>query len=966
MDGETAVGDWRLEPTVHLAFLAEASALLEESLDYEATVKAVAHLAVPLLADACAVDLLDPDDGRPVRLVSVPAGMNERDPGGSLVTLPLKVGTRTLGALCLQNASPRLVLPRDLPFLEKLASQIAAAIDHGRQLRAANEARAEAESRALDYRVICEIIPQLIWTATPDGPLDYVNSRVVDYFKRPASEILGNGWEALLHPDDLPDTRKRWEHALETGEAYELEFRLRRGVDGAYLWHLCRALPLRDRAGRVVRWVGACTDIDEKKRTESERERLLAVEHGARKAAQESERNYRLLAETMPQIVWAASPDGMIDYLNKRTCDFTGRTQEELIGAAWLNGIHADDREATVANWMGVVRSEAPTYEAEFRIRRFDGLYRWHLSRAVPLRAADGHVLRWLGTCTDIEDQKRTAARLNLLAGASSILASSLEYETTLAAVAKLAVPVLADWCLVDLVNERGVLERVAVAHADPTQGKLAAAIKRNEPGTSTGSPVARAFKTCSPVLLPEFTVEMLQGPASSAKVLALVEAMAPRSCLAVPLVARGRTLGVVSHFFNACSGRHHSEEDLALASEVAQRMAIAVDNALLYRRAEEASRIKDEFLSTVSHELRTPLTAILGWLQLLRRGLSAERRDHALEVVERNALAQARLIEDLLDVSRILSGKLRLEVGPVDVSAAVEAALESIRPAAEAKGLELSLRFDLQECNILGDANRIQQIIWNLLTNAVKFTPSGGHINVDARRDDSFIEISVRDDGAGIAPEFLPYVFERFRQAEASTNRRYGGLGLGLAIVRHLVELHGGAVSVDSKGIGCGSVFVVRLPLLPVARNPLGRPSGGMASRFQPLQLVGKKVVIVEDELDVSELIAVELEHCHAEVYCAASTPEALALIERERPDAIVADIGLPGEDGYSFIRRLRQLPREEGGAIPAVALTAYARSEDRDRALAAGFQMHLAKPAGLGELTVALASLLSRHNHG
>jgi PAS domain S-box-containing protein len=963
MERELAGGDSHLDPSARCAFLARASALLEEPLGYEASVAAVAQLAVPLLADACAVDLLNPDDGRPVRLVSVPAGQIGPSRGGSLVTLPLKLGTRVLGALLLQAVSPRLALPRDLPFLENLAWLIASAIDHGRRLRAANEARAEAESRALDYRVICEVIPQQIWTATADGQLDYVNSRVVDYFERPAAQILGDGWQALVHSDDLPDCLKRWQHALATGEAYELEFRLRRGADAAYLWHLCRALPLRDRAGRIVRWVGAATDIDEKKRTEGEREKLLAVEHGARKAAQESERNYRLLAETMPQIVWAASPDGMIDYLNQRTCDFTGRSLEELLGAEWLNGIHPDDREATLANWMGVVRAEAPSYEAEFRIRRFDGLYRWHLSRAVPLRAEDGRVLRWLGTCTDIEDQKRTAARLNLLAGASSILASSLEYETTLAAVAKLAVPVLADWCLVDLVNEHGVLERMAVAHADPTQGKLAAAIKHQSPGMSAGSPVRRAFATCSPVLLPQFTVEMLHGPATSAERLAIVKAMGPRSCLAVPLVARGRTLGVVSHFFNACSGRRHSEEDLALATEVAQRMAIAVDNALLYRRAEEASRIKDDFLATISHELRTPLTAILGWLQLLRRGLSVERQAHALEVVERNALSQARIVEDLIDVSRILSGKLRLEVGPVDLGAAVEAALESIRPAAEAKGLQLSLR--LQEGTILGDASRIQQMIWNLLTNAVKFTPSGGHIDVDARRDNGSIEISVRDDGAGIAPEFLPYVFERFRQAEASSNRRYGGLGLGLSIVRHLVELHGGSVSVDSMGIGRGSVFTVRLPLSQVARNPLRRVSGERVSAAPPTELVGKKVVVLEDEADVSELIAVELERCQAEVRCAASTPEALALVERELPDVIVADIGLPGEDGYSFIRRLRQLPQEEGGAIPAIALTAYARGEDRARALMAGFQMHLAKPAPLGELTAALASLLPHPAH-
>ncbi|HEX8561036.1 MAG TPA: PAS domain S-box protein [Pyrinomonadaceae bacterium] len=384
---------------------------------------------------------------------------------------------------------------------------------------------------------------------------------------------------------------------------------------------------------------------------------------------------------------------------------------------------------------------------------------------------------------------------------------------------------------------------------------------------------------------------------------------------------------------------------------------------------AEQANRVKDEFLATVSHELRTPLTAILGWAHLLRGGeLQDEGAARALETIERNARAQAQLIDDLLDVSRIVTGQLRLDVAPVSPHSFIDAAVEAVRPAAEAKGVRLQKVMDTGVETVMGDPARLQQVMWNLLTNAVKFTPRGGRVQVRLERVNSHVEIAVADTGTGIPPEFLPHVFERFRQADQRTTRRHGGLGLGLAIVRHLAELHGGAVRADSAGEGAGSTFTVTLPVAPVHRRAeagaSARPSARDVAHAHecPERLDGLRVLVVDDEQDARELLAAGLGQCGARVTTASSAREALEALAAQRFDALVSDIGMPGEDGYELIGRVRALPPEAGGMTPAVALTAYARTEDRLRAMRAGFEMHVSKPVELTELIVVVANLARR----
>jgi PAS domain S-box-containing protein len=460
-------------------------------------------------------------------------------------------------------------------------------------------------------------------------------------------------------------------------------------------------------------------------------------------------------------------------------------------------------------------------------------------------------------------------------------------------------------------------------------------------------------------------------------------------SYLAVPIVSRsGEVYGGL--FFGHPEAGVFTERSARIIEGLAAQAAVAMDNARLfdaakraraeaetaaaekerlYRQAQESSRLKDEFLATISHELRTPLTAILGWAHMLRAGqINGESTAKALETIERNARAQGQLIDDLLDVSRIITGKLRIDVRPVDPNSFIESAIEAVQPAAEAKGVRVQKIMDTGAVSVGGDPVRLQQVVWNLLSNAIKFTPRGGRVQVRLERVNSHVEIVVSDTGAGIAPEFLPHVFDRFRQADQRTTRQHGGMGLGLSIVRHLVELHGGSVRAESPGLGEGSTFTVLLPVAPVYQaevaservHPAARdtlPSYECAERLD-----GVRVLVVDDEPDTRELLKAGLGQYGADVSAVASASEALEAMAVATPDLLISDIGMPGVDGYELIRQVRGLSAEKGGKVQAIALTAYARTEDRLQALRAGYQMHVTKPVELAELVAVASSLVQR----
>lgn len=437
------------------------------------------------------------------------------------------------------------------------------------------------------------------------------------------------------------------------------------------------------------------------------------------------------------------------------------------------------------------------------------------------------------------------------------------------------------------------------------------------------------------------------------------------RSYLAVPVkAASGEVLGGL--FFGHSKPGMFTAQHEQLVAGISAWASVALENAKLYRAAQDADRLKDEFLAVLSHELRTPLNAIVGYSRLLRSGmLNDEKAAQGLEALDRNSAALTQIVDDVLDISRIVSGKIRLDVQPVDLPLIVHNAVSTVQPAADAKRVRLQSIVDPKVGPISGDPSRLQQVIWNLLSNAVKFTPKGGRVQIRIERVNSHVEVCVSDTGIGIRPDFLPHVFEKFRQADASLTRQGGGLGLGLSIVRHIVEMHGGSVEATSDGEGKGSTFCVRLPLMIVhdaaVREPREHPRTETLSPLKELgNLKGVRVVAIDDEADALGLLRVVLETAGAEVHTMSSASAALAQLGERKPDVMVVDLGMPEMDGFEFIRRVRASSDPDIRDIPATALTAFARSEDRTKVLESGFEMHLAKPVDPGELVASIATLV------
>ena len=565
-------------------------------------------------------------------------------------------------------------------------------------------------------------------------------------------------------------------------------------------------------------------------------------------------------------------------------------------------------------------------------------------------------------------DAEAVARRFRLLADASATLASSPDYDATIAAVLERTLPELGEWAEVYLARADGSFRRIGPVCVDPDRATVARAVADSRPLANWLRPddaVLQAQLRGDAIVVPELTAAWLTEHLFGADYLALIQEAEPKSLLLAPLVARGRTIGSMM-FVATRAARPYDEADVALARDLGRRAGLAVDNARLYRRAERArteaeaaNQAKDEFLAILSHELRTPLTAILGWTSLVSGGwLDDAQMRRALETIDRNARLQATLIDDLLDVSRIISGKLVIERAAVNLIPTIAAALESVRPLAASKGVEVVQRLDLPAAFVLGDAARLQQVVWNLLSNAIKFTPRGGRVELSLGADDGTVRLTVADTGQGISADFLPHVFDRFRQGQTGTASAYAGLGLGLAIVRYLVERHGGSVQATSPGEGLGAVFTVLLPLSAAAGDLASTVAARATAGSRTDRLRGLAVLLVEDEDDTRSFVATVLSGTGGDVRAARSADEALQIAESFTPDVLLVDIRMPGKDGYTLLRELGA----RGLRAPAIAFTAYAARQDVQRALEAGFQAHLAKPVAPDQLVATVARVAGR----
>jgi PAS domain S-box-containing protein len=791
----------------------------------------------------------------------------------------------------------------------------------------------------------------------------YVNPRAVELLGQPAPAFIGKTMREIF-PDIVGTPIEARVRAAEATSS-AVEFQTVSPASGRWFRH--RVFPSLD--GFSVFF----EDMTDRRNAEEVSLRLAA------------------LVQSSDDAIVGKSLRGIITSWNAGAERLFGYTATEAIGRSVRMIIPADRQAEEDEVLAKLQRGESIDHFETVRVRK-DGILVDISLSVSPVRNAAGQIIGASKIARDITERKHADAlraellaaeqaararaelaerQASILAEASSVLASSLDSATTLRTVSRLIVPTLADWCIIDLVTRDHALERVAVAASDPGTQALLSELQQYAPSLTSQQPGAQVIRDGRAILFPEVTDETLVSTVRDAAHLALMRRLRPRSALAVPLVSRSRIVGALT-LVRATSGQPYDETDVKMAEDVARRAAQAVDNAGLYAEAEEAraqaesaNRTKDVFLAVLSHELRTPMNAVYGWARMLQMGqIDEAATPRAFEAIVRNSHVQLQLIDDLLDMSRIMSGKMRLDIRPVDLPRVLEAALDAVRPAAEAKGLRLQPLIDPNAGPVNGDPDRVQQIVWNLLMNAIKFTPKGGRIQVTLQRVNSHLEIVVSDTGVGINRELLPFIFDRFRQGDSGSTRTQGGLGIGLALVRHLTELHGGTVTGESAGEGQGATFRVRLPLAAVSAEAPGVHPTALAT-IQPYRgpsLRGVRVLVVDDDPDALDLIATILRRAEAEAMPCSSPREALALLHSWKPHVLLSDIEMPGEDGYSLIRKVRALGEPEASRIPAVALTAYGRPEDRVRSLSAGYSMHVPKPVDPVELSVIVANLAGR----
>ena len=831
------------------------------------------------------------------------------------------------------------------------------------QFDARNRAQASLIRNEMNLSDFFENAPVAIHWVDPEGYILRTNPTELKMLGYAREEYVGHHISEF-HTDE--EVVRDILHRLTAGETVHNQEARLLCKDGSIRHVLISANVLWEN-GKFVHTRCLTRDITERVFADQERVHLLAREQAARTYAEAAELRFRDLVNSLDAIVWEADATTFrVTFVSQRALQILGYPVERWLPEPdfWINLIHVEDREKAVSLRRSAIE-EGRDHDMEYRVVASDGRILWMHDVVHIIRDDTGKSRQLRGLMVNMSERKDDEARQRFLAEARPVLASSLDYATTLATVARLTLPELADGCVVDLIDDDGEIQRVAQAHVNPAKESLL----HDLPFGMDAGKIGTVVSTGRPAFYAEIPVSSRLDSDGSETPLDLHEGLhrlreiGARSLISAPLRARGRTLGTITLFYGE-SGRRYRPADLALVEDLARRAALAIDNARLYRAAQEASRIKDEFLATVSHELRTPLNAVFGWTRMLRtRALDSETAAQALETIERNARLQAQIIEDILEVSRIITGKLRLSVGPVELAPILEAAIESVRLAVDAKRIVLDVFLDPQAGLVSGDPERLQQVVWNLLSNAIKFTPEEGRVEVRLMHASPHARILVKDTGKGIPPEFLPFVFDRFRQADSSTGRRFGGLGLGLAIVRHLVELHGGTVSAESSGEGKGATFLVELPEIAHQTAAKDRPRQPRLPAPAPTslpELNGLRVLVVDDDRDARRLFAEMLQHYGASVTTLASASEVLAALHESSWDFLVSDIGMPDIDGYELINRVRGT--DSSRHLPAIALSAYAREEDRKKALATGYQLHLSKPVEPAELAAAIAGLMAK----
>ncbi|MDZ8027140.1 MAG: PAS domain S-box protein [Nostoc sp. DedQUE11] len=878
------------------------------------------------------------------------------------LVIPLMGATRVLGTIWIvSHDEARQFDNEDVRIMTSLADFTTAAL-HSIHLRQTAEAALQREQaarqetqatrQALDESAqravdILESITDAFVCVDREWRITYANHEAGRLTNLQPEEMTGKSRQEL-QPSAIATVMEQTYHRI-VAEPETIHFEA--FDEASRMWLEIHAYPCKVGFSIYFR------DITGRKQDKAERQQ-------AESALRKTESRFRLIVESVKDYaIFTLDLNGQITSWNSGAERLLGYKEAEIIGQNGRIIFTPEDNETGQAEQeLQTVVTQGRAEDERWHVRK-DGSRLFASGLMMQLHNETGNLQELVKILRDKTEAHQAEEREHFLADASKVLAESIDYQTTLFNIARLSVPFLADFCFFDILNSDRQIERVGWHHRDPAKQNCFEQLQRYVPPEDFEShPITKVLLSGRANFVPYVTEEWMETAATSAEHLQFIQECEVRSLIAVPLVAHGRTLGALTFCLTADSNRHYLKADLPVAEELGHRAALALDNAQLYQHAQQANRMKDEFLAVLSHELRSPLNPILGWLQMIQRGnLNEAQTTKAWVTIERNARLQAQLVEDLLDVSRILQGKLSLNVEQVNLAATIQAAIETVQLAAQAKSIEIETRLDSQIGSILGDATRLQQTAWNLLCNAVKFTPQGGRVEVRLEQIDGYVQIVVSDTGIGIHPNFLSHVFDYFWQADGATTRRFGGLGLGLAIVDQIVEAHGGTVWAESQGKGQGATFTVRLPLM-LAQTTTEQDSQPSESVFY---LQSKQILVVDNEADSLEFIVFVLEQAGAEVIGATSADEALALFIQSQPDLLVSDIGMPDRDGYMLIQQLRTLPLEQGGQVPAIALTAYAGDINYQQAIAAGFQQHLPKPVEPEVLIRVIADLLKQNQH-
>ncbi|HEY8560825.1 MAG TPA: ATP-binding protein [Pyrinomonadaceae bacterium] len=859
------------------------------------------------------------------------------------------------GTFAAYFAAPRVPQAKELALLDAAARIAGIAIERARSAAALRKSETE-------FRRLADSVPQIVWVADGDGRVTYINEQWTEFTGFGLTETLDPGVAAIYHPDDRQQIYEVWQRALESGTPFEVEGRIRDHRTGDYHWFLMRSEPFRDGAGKIVKWFGTSTDITVNKSAENRAVLMAEISQLGRQF------------ENPVDLLFAAAK-AVGQHLEVRRCLFNEIELEndlEIVHRDYCRGVESVAGKHKISDYSAVTTAEMIAGKTIVNedsktdprtAASYEKIYAQNGERAyvaVPLLREN----RWVASLWVSDDKPRRWSKDEV---------SLLEFiaEQVWAVVEKLRIDAalresekrfrnMADHApvMIWVTDATGYCQYLSQSWFDftgqtPETGLGFGWLDATHPDDlgRTEEEFVAANKEHESFRL-EYRLRRRDGEYAWA-----IDSAQPR------FGENGEFLGYIGSVIDITERKLAEQE----------RERLLAREQLLRAEAENANRLKDEFLATVSHELRTPLNSILGWASTVRQNnYNPEIMRRAFEVVERNARNQNQIISDILDVSRVITGKLNLNLQPVELSSAVLAAVDTVRPAIEAKGIRLATRLDPDAETIVGDADRLQQIVWNVLSNAVKFTPEGGSIEIALRYGKDAAEITVSDNGIGIEQDFLPYVFDRFRQADGRMNRRHGGLGLGLAIVRHLTELHGGTVFAESAGPGRGAGFTLRFPLKTRGADAARNGSEGVddaskaaasAEESSRRRLTGMKILIVDDQPDALELTAFILAEQSAEVFTASSVDDALRIFAAEKLDALISDIGMPEKDGLELIREIKARQNVSAASgMPTIALTAYAREEDGRQVLEAGFDMYLPKPVEPSELIEAVIAVINK----